>query len=215
MAMAIKKPHYIESLISLGESETLDFKFAVNDSLKIAKSLVAFANSGGGTLLIGVKDNGAIVGVKTEEEYHMVHLAASFYCHPEIVFSGREWNLVGKRVLEITVVAGCEGPYKVKIESDQWRVLLRIADSNVEVSSVIARYLVKKKSYNGTVIHLGEEERRFLHVFGQGECFTEQELIKQSALPRREVQRLLINLLLMSLVEYRYKNGEFVYMMLQ
>ena len=48
MAMAIKKPHYIESLISLGESETLDFKFAVNDSLKIAKSLVAFANSGGG-----------------------------------------------------------------------------------------------------------------------------------------------------------------------
>lgn len=73
----------------MGESENLDFKFAVNDSLKIAKSLVAFANRGGGTLLIGVKDNGSIVGVKTEEEYYMVHLAASYYCRPEIEFSCR------------------------------------------------------------------------------------------------------------------------------
>jgi hypothetical protein len=215
MAMTIRKPHYIESLISMGESENLDFKFAVNDSLKIAKSLVAFANRGGGTLLIGVKDNGSIVGVKTEEEYYMVHLAASYYCRPEIEFSCREWNVGGKRVLEVMVLDSNNGPYRVKVQADQWRILLRIFDSNVEVSSVVARFLIKKRTYDGTVICLGDDERRLLHVFGQGDCFSEHELIRLSGLPKREIHRLLVNLLLMSLVEYRFMNGEFVYSMIQ
>ena len=51
--------------ISEGEGQQLDFKFAITDSKKIARSMAAFANSDGGVLLIGVKDNGKIVGIKT------------------------------------------------------------------------------------------------------------------------------------------------------
>lgn len=46
----------------------LDFKFEISDSKKIARSLVAFANTDGGRLLIGVKDNGVISGIRSEEE---------------------------------------------------------------------------------------------------------------------------------------------------
>ena len=63
--MPHKAPNYIEKLIEQGEHQHLDFKFAVNDSRKIARSLVAFANTTGGKLLIGVKDNGTIAGVRT------------------------------------------------------------------------------------------------------------------------------------------------------
>ncbi|MFM9985970.1 MAG: helix-turn-helix domain-containing protein [Flavobacteriales bacterium] len=63
---------YIENKIAEGEHQRLDFKYAVNDSRKIAISLSAFANTDGGTLLIGVRDNGSIAGVKPDEEIHMV-----------------------------------------------------------------------------------------------------------------------------------------------
>ena len=48
---------YLKDLISGGENQQLDFKYCVSDSRKIAKTLVAFSNSDGGKLLIGVKDN--------------------------------------------------------------------------------------------------------------------------------------------------------------
>ena len=62
---------YIKNLIQSGEHQQLDFKFEISDSRKIAKTLVAFSNSDGGTLLIGVKDNGNISGVHSDEEFYM------------------------------------------------------------------------------------------------------------------------------------------------
>ncbi|MDD4142989.1 MAG: putative DNA binding domain-containing protein, partial [Prolixibacteraceae bacterium] len=66
----------LQKLIDEGEHQKQDFKFCINDSKKIAKSLVAFANTDGGRLLIGVKDNGKIVGISTDEEFYMVESAA-------------------------------------------------------------------------------------------------------------------------------------------
>ena len=85
-----RKKNHIEELIEQGENQHLDFKFAVNDSRKIARSMVAFANSEGGTLLIGVKDNGSIAGVRTEEELHMVETAAALFTRPEVSFQDRK-----------------------------------------------------------------------------------------------------------------------------
>ncbi|RLD33003.1 MAG: ATP-binding protein, partial [Bacteroidetes bacterium] len=71
---------YIKDLIAEGEHQRLDFKFEISDSKKIARTLAAFANTDGGRLLVGVKDNGVIAGVRSEEEYYMVEAAASMYC---------------------------------------------------------------------------------------------------------------------------------------
>jgi predicted HTH transcriptional regulator len=49
---------YIKNLIAEGEGQELDFKYHVSSASKIARTLVAFANTDGGRLLIGVKDNG-------------------------------------------------------------------------------------------------------------------------------------------------------------
>ena len=78
----IKGKFYIASLIEEGEHEHQDFKFAVSDARKIAHSLSAFANNDGGRLLIGVKDNGAIAGVRNEEDIFVVEQAAEMYCEP-------------------------------------------------------------------------------------------------------------------------------------
>ena len=68
---------YIHSLIAEGEHQQQDFKFEISDARKIAKSLSAFANTEGGRLLIGVKDNGKIAGIRSDEEKYMMEAAAT------------------------------------------------------------------------------------------------------------------------------------------
>ena len=66
--------NYLKKLIAGGENQHLDFKYCISDSRKIARTLSAFANSDGGRLLIGVRDNGSIAGIKSDEEYYMVEI---------------------------------------------------------------------------------------------------------------------------------------------
>ena len=67
---------YIRSLINEGEHQQQDFKYRVSDAMKLAKSVSAFANTDGGRLLIGVRDDGHMSGVRDEEEIYMMHQAA-------------------------------------------------------------------------------------------------------------------------------------------
>ncbi len=102
---------YIFNLIKQGEHQKLDFKFEISDARKIAKTLVAFSNTDGGKLLIGVKDNGKIAGVRSEEEYYMLEAASSMYCKPEVPFTTKRWQVDGKTVLEVDIPPGEEKPY--------------------------------------------------------------------------------------------------------
>ena len=92
---------YIHALIAEGEHQQQDFKFEISDARKIAKTLSAFANTDGGRLLIGVKDNGKIAGVRSEEEKYMIEAAAQLYCVPESgifsanIHSGRTTSVGG------------------------------------------------------------------------------------------------------------------------
>ena len=63
---------YIYELIAEGEHEMQDFKFAISDSRKIARSIAAFANKAGGRLLIGVKDNGNIAGGNIHQAFRHI-----------------------------------------------------------------------------------------------------------------------------------------------
>ena len=95
----MRRRHPIEELIAQGEHQQLDFKFEVSDSKKIARTLSAFANTDGGRLLIGVKDNGAIAGVRSDEEYYMIEAASKMYTRPEVPFEAKRWDMNGKTVL--------------------------------------------------------------------------------------------------------------------
>ena len=75
----VRGRYYIRELISQGEHEEQDFKFAISDARKIARSVSAFANNRGGRLLVGVKDNGTIAGVRSEEDIFVVEQAARMY----------------------------------------------------------------------------------------------------------------------------------------
>ncbi|KZK73927.1 MAG: transcriptional regulator [Pelodictyon luteolum] len=67
----IRRPHSARPLLELvGEGEGLytEFKRKVHSPQKIARPIAAFANTGGGVMLIGIDDDGSIVGIQSEKE---------------------------------------------------------------------------------------------------------------------------------------------------
>lgn len=96
--------------LKAGESETLDFKQTVA-AHKIARTLVAFANHKGGTILIGVADNRQILGIDPAEELFVIETAIANYCTPKVQMEYETFEEDDKSVLAIYVKEGNEKPY--------------------------------------------------------------------------------------------------------
>ena len=55
----------IKKYLIRGEDETLDYKQEISSAHKIAKTMCSFANHKGGVLLVGIRDNKSIAGVRS------------------------------------------------------------------------------------------------------------------------------------------------------
>lgn len=203
----------IEALIQEGEHLQLDFKFAVNEARKIAYSLCAFANAQGGRLLIGVKDNGKIAGVRSEEELYMIDTAADLYTHPVIPFETNLWNVGGKKVLEVIVQPGIEKPYMVKDENDRFWAYVRFEDQNIKASPVHLE--LWKNPKQPKVLNLGESEERVIQILRDFKPIGINRLARESKTDRRELIRFLARLCAWEIVEFMPHQGRFQFKMIE
>lgn len=134
------KADYIHARIAEGEHQQQDFKFEISDARKIAKSLSAFSNTDGGRLLVGVKDNGKIAGVRSEEEIYMIEAAAKLYCKPQIDCEMHVHTVEGRTVLEVIVPPGEQKPYCAKDHDNRWWAYIRVRDENILATPYISKY---------------------------------------------------------------------------
>jgi len=128
---------FVLRYIAEGEHQQQDFKMRVDDSKKIARTLAAFANTDGGRLLIGVKDNGNIAGVNAEEEVHMLEAAAKMYCKPPIHFEINAWKVDFKTILDVWVEPSSNKPHSCITEENQWKHFIRRDDQNLPAPAVL------------------------------------------------------------------------------
>ncbi len=150
------RKHPVTLLIEQGEHQQLDFKLEVNDSKKIARTLCAFANTDGGRLLIGVKDNGVVAGIQSDEEYFMIEAASQLYTHPEIPFEAKRWDISGKMVLEVYIAPGHEKPYTAPDRDDQYKAYIRVADENILANEVLLLAWKKQQRSEGILLKISK-----------------------------------------------------------
>ena len=189
-------------LIREGEHQQQDFKFCINDSRKIAKSLVAFANTDGGRLLIGVKDNGAIAGVRSDEEYYMIEAAAKLYSQPPIEFTTRQYFAEGKTVLEVDIEPSKERPHFAKDPSGKWLAYIRVDDQNILVNRVILEVWKRQKSHKGVAIFFSREEKILLDYLEEHPTISLSKFAKLARISYRNAERIIINFILIGILEY-------------
>ena len=180
--------------INQGEGEQLDFKREISSSLRIAKSIVAFANHKGGTLLIGVNDDRTIAGAKVEEEKFMLEQAANFFCKPELNIEINEWRIKGKTVLEAKIPRGDSKPYYAKGEDDKWWVYIRVADQNLLASKVVVDVLRREGNGSATIIEYTSKEKALLDFLRDNKRITIKEYCKLINISRWRAIKILVNL---------------------
>ena len=124
------------ALIREGEHSEQDFKYRISDARKIARTLSAFANTIGGRLLIGVRDNGSIAGVKDEDDIYMLESASEIFLKPALKLEVWAHEIEGKNVWEIEIAEGNEKPYQVD-EIDGLKAYYRDNDQNFVANAVL------------------------------------------------------------------------------
>ncbi len=209
------KKHPIERLIEQGEGLHLDFKFEVSDAPKIARSLVAFANTDGGTLLIGVKDNGKIAGIRSEEEFYMIQNAAQRYCKPEIGFQTKEWNIGGKKVLEVIIPKGKQIPYKAFDRAGKPKAYVRIADENILASGVQMKIWQGKNSKRVIRFSNNSVEKKLLNCLSENDFAGLRTLKKNCGLSPFRTEKLLADFVLLGLVGMESKKDDVYFRLIE
>lgn len=176
----------ISDLISLGESQTLEFKFELNSARRISETLSAFSNTNGGTLLIGVKDNGVPAGIRLEEEVHVLEAAADIYCKPALKLTMKRHDIAGKTILEVKVPEAVEKPILSEYEPDKSKAWLRINASNRLATPVHLR-LWKFASKTPPPSEFTVSEKLVLDLFVKRKWLSLNQVSKLSKLPRNKV----------------------------
>ncbi|MCH8546010.1 MAG: ATP-binding protein [Cryomorphaceae bacterium] len=179
-------PGYLGKRIAEGEHQQQDFKFAINDARKIAETLSAFANTDGGRLLVGVKDNGKVAGVRNDEEMHMIEGAADLYCNPPIEMDFQVWEIDNKRVLEVWINASPNRPHKAKTEDDKWRAFIRVNDENFMASPIHLHRWSHEDKEDTAPGTFTEDEKTLLKIIRE-EPLTLNQLCKKSDFFRQDV----------------------------
>lgn len=203
--------HYIQLLIEQGEHQRLDFKFAVNDSKKIARSLSAFANTHGGTLLIGVKDNGNITGVSSDEEFYMVQSASQLHTKPEVFFETKKHNISGKTVLEIIVPESKEKPHSAPDYKGFMKAFVRVKDENRLADSVIVKVWKNEKQKSGVKIFYTEAEKFLLNYLEENDFISFREYARKAKISRFKAEKILVNFILLDIVKYDFNESSIIY----
>jgi len=199
---------YIRKLIAKGENQQLDFKFGITDSRKIARTLAAFANTDGGRLLIGVKDNGSIAGVRTEEEFYMIQAASEMFTRPVVPFEVKEWTVNQKRVLEIIVPAVKGILHSAPVEKEDYLIYIRVKDENYPVNSVWLKAYKWKNSKTGTFIRFGESEKFLLDYLEKEPSITQSRYCKLAKVNSRTAENIIAGFIAIGMVSMDFtKHG--------
>ncbi|CAN5631663.1 hypothetical protein BH09BAC4_BH09BAC4_51590 [soil metagenome] len=128
----------LEELIAQKENIRLEFKRHLSSSHRIARTLAAFANTLGGIILIGVNDDGKIVGVPSEfREVGKIEDATDRLVEPALSISYETLTPDGRTVLVVSVSESNEKPHYVVNEAGKRTIYVRAKDKSVPTNKLI------------------------------------------------------------------------------
>ena len=200
---------YLLSLIREGEHQQQDFKYRVADACKLAKSVSAFANTDGGRLLIGVRDDGHLSGVRSEEEIYMMHQAAYKYCKPEASIKFDTYHAEGRTIVVATVPPSIKRPVCAQDEEGRMRAYIRINDENIVASPVHLALWRESQKPQGAMITYNDDIRKLLDVMHGRQ--TLNQIVRLSRLPRHKVITLMARLIRFGTLRWEYADQQFLF----
>lgn len=190
----------LRKLVQEGESDQIEFKRKVRHPEKIVRELVAFANTKGGHLFIGVNDDLTIPGLKhPEEEDFIMQKSLVELVSPQLVVQMEMIKLSESRsVVHYYIPESTAKPhYAVENKKQRWgKAYVRVEDKTVQASREVCQILKSTRRQNHQSFLYGENERKLMNYLGKHDHITLSEYLQLAELRQREASDILINLTL-------------------
>ncbi|MCU0391816.1 MAG: ATP-binding protein [Thermoflexibacter sp.] len=194
----------LKRLVAKGENIHLEFKRKANFPDKIMKEVVAFANTEGGKLLIGVDDNGSIAGLKhvLEEEFVLKEAIAK-YCKPAIKYDISKVLVSPNRFVLVFHIY----PSEVKpifliynFKTNIGKAYVRVKDKSIQASKEM-RQILKARSKNAdTYLQYGENQHRLMQYLAQNPSINVETFSKVADISPKEASDILVKMTLAGVI---------------
>ncbi len=188
--------HELTTRIEEGEGLTTEFKRRVSTGEKIAKEMIAFANTRGGAIIFGVDDDRSIIGVVSEKaELEDISHAATHLCDPPVEHTVTIFNVNNCDVICIEIPESTRKPHFLVDGSDDRKAYVRVGEHSVQASREMVRIL---RHLSGEVepvrLIFGEAEKRLFAWFDTHDRITVRQYAKLINVSERRASRLLVRL---------------------
>ena len=206
----------LRELIEEGENIQCEFKRKFTTPEKIAREIMAFANTKGGYILFGVDDDKDVIGVESEKSVaELVKDAAENFCEPPVEYSIEYLEFKGKEIVILSVLESDNKPhrlqdYQSELDINTSVVMIRVNDKSMQASKEMVRILrsqTGKKELKKYFI--GPVEKTVFEYLAKKEKISVKELSNLVNISERRASRTLVKMVRANLLMIHTKdNGE-------
>ncbi len=193
-------------ILEKGENTYVEFKRKVSSFEKIAKEVIAFANTKGGMILFGIDDDLKIYGIESEkEEISLIEETCRFHCQPPIRPVIEIFHHKGKDIIIASIPESSEKPHFLfegseKLNKDS-KVYIRVNDKSVPASKEVIEVLKNERPDAKAIkISIGPNEKRLLEYFETNEKITVKEFSDMVNISQRRASRILVKLVRLGII---------------
>ena len=211
--MNIKK---LKEVIASGESLTTEFKRKFSTHSKIAKEIIAFANTKGGILIFGVDDDSSIYGVESEKEIaELVKETAEEYCEPRITYKLKFVEIFGREIVVVEIPPSNVKPHRIQdyereFDLNNAEVYVRVNDKSIPASKEMVKILQAESNNSKLAKYsVGKNEEIVFSYLMENDSISVVELRHLGNISTRRASRTLIKLVRANLLYIHTKeNGQ-------
>lgn len=211
----MKRKELLE-LIEEGENLHCEFKRKFTSPEKIAREMMAFANTSGGYLIFGVDDDKEIFGVESEKaEAELIKDAAQIYCEPPLEYKLHYIQLENKEIVIAEVPESENKPHRLQdylknFDINKAVVMIRVNDKSIRASKEMVR-IMRARADNLVLrkYSIGQDEKKVFDYLTENETISVKQLSRNINISERRASRTLVKLVRANLLAIHTKdNGE-------
>lgn len=192
----------LRQLVLQGEGLHLEFKRKAAYPDKLVREMIAFANTEGGTLLVGVDDDKSIPGLKHPEEESYVIQMALRKCKPSLTVDELYIPIGNARtVLQYKIKESKRKPHFLISSPDKKESFVRVNDQSIKASREVREIYKRRSRRRGVKFHYGDFERTIFQYLGDHPGITLKKFMEISGLKRFVASNKLILLVLANVLK--------------
>jgi predicted HTH transcriptional regulator len=187
----------LKKLVMHGEGLTLEFKRKAAFPEKVVREMIAFANTQGGILLVGIGDDLTIPGLKhPEDESHVIKQALK-KCKPALTYTETFIPIGNARtVIQYEIAESNKKPHYLLTSEETKESFVRVDDKSIKASREVREIARRSQNKRDVRFHYGEHEHLLMQYLDANNTITLKKFTEISGLKKFYASRKLILLVL-------------------